>query len=275
MQLSPARSRPRSNSPVRARSSLPRLRPPPRFSTGRLARYIERSAHTSPIARSSTPRRVRSYSLRAKPQPLPAQNFPDGSARSQASSTQPIVYQTVNQPVVERVIERQRVVAEGGITEAALSDRLNLLENKLRSLIFSQSSQQSARTSAVYNAVALSQRIDNLSGTNISNPTITGGSITGTSIIGTISNAIATALATIDDLTSTTITATNATFTNSTTTNATTTNLYAASLTAGNATSTSLAVLGAATSSFGGGISAARVSATATSTFSGLVLESG
>ena len=211
----------------------------------------------------------------AKPQPLPAQNSPDGSARSQASSTQPIVYQTVNQPVIERVIERQRVVTEGGITEATLGDRLNLLENKLRSLIFSQSSQQSAQTSAVYNAVALSQRIDNLSGTNISNPTITGGSITGSSIIGTISNAIATALATIDDLTSVTITATNATFTNSTTTNATTTNLYAASLTAGNATTTSLAVLGAATSSFGGGVSAARVSASATSTFSGLVLESG
>ena len=211
----------------------------------------------------------------AKPQPLPAQNSPDGSARLQASSTPPIVYQTVNQPVIERVIERQRVVAEGGITEATLGDRLNLLENKLRALIFSQSSQQSAQTSAVYNAVALSQRIDNLSGTNISNPTITGGSITGSSIIGTISNAIATALATIDDLTSVTITATNATFTNSTTTNATTTNLYASSLIAGNATTTNLAVLGAATSSFGGGVSAARINATATSTFSGLVLDSG
>ena len=210
-----------------------------------------------------------------KPQPLPAQNSPDGSARLQASSTPPIVYQTVNQPVIERVIERQRVVTEGGITEATLGDRLNLLENKLRSLIFSQSSQQGAQTSAVYNAVALSQRIDNLSGTNISNPTITGGTITASSITGAISNAIATALATIDDLTSTTITATNATFTNSTTTNATTTNLYAASLIAGNATTTSLAVLGAATSSFGGGVSAARVSASATSTFSGLVLESG
>ena len=211
----------------------------------------------------------------AKPQPLPAQNSPDGSARLQASSTQPIVYQTVNQPVIERVIERQRVVTEDGVSETTLADRLNQLENKLRALIFSQSSQQSAQTSAVYNAVALSQRIDNLSGTNISNPTITGGSITGSSIIGTISNAIATALATIDNLTSITITATNATFTNSTTTNATTTNLYAASLTAGNATTTSLAVLGAATSSFGGGVSAARVSASATSTFSGLVLESG
>ena len=159
----------------------------------------------------------------AKPQPLPAQDSPDGSTRSQASSTPPIVYQTVNQPVIERVIERQRVVTEDGVSETTLADRLNQLENKLRALIFSQSSQQSAQTSAVYNAVALSQRIDNLSGTNISNPTITGGSITGSSIIGTISNAIATALATIDNLTSITITATNATFTNSTTTNATTT----------------------------------------------------
>ena len=124
---------------------------------------------------------------------------------------QPINQTVVNQPartepverVIERVVETQRVVTEGGITETTLADRLNQLENKLRSLIFSQSSQQSAQTSAVYNVVAQSQRIDNLSNTTITNPTITGGSITASSIVGTISSAISTALATIDDLTST------------------------------------------------------------------------
>ena len=103
-----------------------------------------------------------------------------------AAPSRPVVYQTVEQhPVVERVVERERVVTEGGVSETTLADRLQQLENKLRSLIFSQSSEQSAQTSAVSHAVALSQRIDNLSNTTITNPTITGGSITGTSIAGT------------------------------------------------------------------------------------------
>ena len=159
---------------------------------------------------------------------------------------QQVVRQAVlNQPVIERIVERQRVVTEGGVTEMTLADRLNQMENKLRSLIFSQSSQQSAQTSAVYNEVALSQRIDNLSNTTIQNPTITGGSISGTSItgasvVGTITNAIQSALATIENLTSTELVAVNGTFTN-----ATTTTLYAGSLGAGtasttNATSTTL-----------------------------------
>ena len=158
------------------------------------------------------------------------------------ASTKPVVYQTVEQhPVVERVVERERVVTEGGVSETTLADRLQQLENKLRSLIFSQSSQQSAQTSAVYNVVAQSQRIDNLSNTTITNPTITGGTITASSITGAISNAISTALATIDDLTTTELVAVNATFTN-----ATTTTFYAGALSAGtasitNATTTNLA----------------------------------
>ena len=142
--------------------------------------------------------------------------------------------------MIERVVETQRVVTEGGVSETTLADRLNQLENKLRALIFSQSSQQSAQTSAVSHAVALSQRIDNLSNTTITNPTITGGSITGSSIVGTISSAISTALATIDDLTTTELVAVNATFTN-----ATSTTFYAGALGAGtasitNATTTNL-----------------------------------
>ena len=201
------------------------------------------------------------------------------SSASNAAANPPVV-----QRVVERIVERPLptyTITQGGISEAVLNDRLNQLDNKLSSWIFSLSASLTSAPNSlpasggITNNIALSQRIDQLNGTTITNPTITGGSITGSSIIGTISNAIATALATIDDLTSTTITATNATFTNSTTTNATTTNLYAASLVADNATTTSSAVLGAATSSFGGGVSAVALSASATSTFSGLVLELG
>ena len=123
--------------------------------------------------------------------------------------------------------------------------------------------------------VSQSQRIDNLSGTTIQNPTITGGSITASSIAGTIANAINSAAATIDDLTSTTITATNATFTNATTTNltATTASLTTASTT--NLTTTNFTVTSTGTSTFAGGITAARVNATATSSLSGAIIDSG
>ena len=70
-------------------------------------------------------------------------------------------------------------------------------------------------------------RIDNLSNTTIQNPTITGGSISGASIVGTISNAIDSALGTIDNLTSNTVAATNVSFANATTTNLAVTNLTA------------------------------------------------
>ena len=182
------------------------------------------------------------YAPTTYPPSEPAQQQP---IDPQSSAAQPINQTIVNQPArtepVERVVERERVVTEGGVSETTLADRLNQLENKLRALIFSQSSQQSAQTSAVSHAVALSQRIDNLSNTTITNPTITGGSITGSSIVGTISSAISTALATIDDLTSNELVAVNATFTN-----ATSTTFYAGALGAGtasitNATTTNLA----------------------------------
>ena len=120
------------------------------------------------------------------------------------------------------------ITTQSGVTPSDL----NALENKMRSLISLQSSQQGAQTAAVSQMVSQSQRIDNLSNTTIQNPTITGGSITAASIAGTIVNAINTDAATIDNLTSNTVTASNGTFTYATTTNlvatnATTTNLSA------------------------------------------------
>ena len=191
-------------------------------------------------------------------------------------------------------------ITQGGITEAVLNDRLNQLDKKLSSQIFSLSASLTSipnslpASGGIINNMALSQRIDNLNGTTITNPTITGGSITGSSITGTISNAIQSALATIDDLTSNTLTATNATTTNlfassftalsASTTNATSTSLFSTvghfasgvidTLTSTNATTTNFSVTGTATSSFTGGLSAARINATATSTLSGLILNS-
>lgn len=146
--------------------------------------------------------------------------------------------------------------------------------------------QVAASGNGVYAPPPAAARIDNLSNTTITNPTITGGSITAASITGTIGNAINSALATIDSLTTTQLVATN-----STTTNATTTKLFATNLTAGAtslATTTvsgnltvsgtitggTLAVAGLAS---GGAVAAPYFTATstsATSTFAGAVTTS-
>ena len=112
-------------------------------------------------------------------------------------------------PVAERVIERivERALPTytiayppdgGGVTEAILNDRLDQLENKLSNRIFSLSASLISvpnslpATGGVTNTIALTQRIDNLNGTDISNPTITGGTITDATISG--GNITATAL---------------------------------------------------------------------------------
>jgi hypothetical protein len=112
-------------------------------------------------------------------------------------------------PLAERVIERivERAIPTyaisyssegGGVTEAILNDRLDQLENKLSNRIFSLSASLVSvpnslpATGGVTNTIALTQRIDNLDGTDISNPTITGGTITDATISG--GNIMATAL---------------------------------------------------------------------------------
>ncbi|MGJ0531820.1 beta strand repeat-containing protein [Methylocystis sp.] len=157
------------------------------------------------------------------------------SAMPTALAFSPPPAQTIiNQPVVERIIERI-VPQDGAISAqtltAILTDFGQSIENRLAALNPPEADipQQvaAAGNSSSYYFAPASQRIDQLSNTTINNPTISGGSISGTSITGTITNAIDTALATIGDLTSNSVTATNAVYTNATTTNLSVTNLAA------------------------------------------------
>ncbi|KKW23449.1 MAG: Hemagluttinin family protein, partial [Candidatus Kaiserbacteria bacterium GW2011_GWB1_52_6] len=86
-------------------------------------------------------------------------------------------YGETKQTVIERVIE-QHIVSAGGITEEILNQRLQQLDNKLTSQIYSITSVSTPPASGGFtNEIALTQRIDNLSGTIITNPAITGGTI--------------------------------------------------------------------------------------------------
>jgi len=90
---------------------------------------------------------------------------------SEQSTTPSIVEQTIiNQPVIERVVETQRVVTGGGITLAQLQET----ENELRKEIARVSTASSGAVTNVFRTVALSQKIDTLDDVDITNATFSG-----------------------------------------------------------------------------------------------------
>jgi hypothetical protein len=183
----------------------------------------------------------------------------------------PLQQTVINQPVIERVIEREVAVPaaseSSSIAEDVLDSRLGQLEQSINRRLASMSAAASA-TYVPVTTFAPAQRVDNLSNTTISNPTITGGSITAASITGTISNALDSLSGTIASLTGNDLTYTRATFTE-----ATSTTFFASSLTAPSATVGSITATSSATSTFAGGVSLLRLQTTATSTLSGLILD--
>jgi hypothetical protein len=100
------------------------------------------------------------------------------SAHDPASvSAQPTI---INQPVIERIIERtvQTAAPSGGyVTETEFTTRLNELSDRFGRIISGSTYPAPASTFAsggVWNAVALTNRIDQLSGTSLSDITVDG-----------------------------------------------------------------------------------------------------
>ena len=176
----------------------------------RAAQFLFRTV--CPIFRSCDPNDVRIADAGGADQNIPSTPLPRQAATTAPTSSPQTASTSFasasstptaagNPPVVQRVVERivERALptytiatppAGGGITEAILNDRLDQLDNKLSSRIFSLSASLTSvpnslpASGGVTNNVALSQRIDNLDGTTISNPTITGGNVTATSFSG-------------------------------------------------------------------------------------------
>ena len=204
---------------------------------------------------------------------------PGGTLRGEHSASQNVLAKTATSsrtttipsspsgqapnPVVERIIQTERIVSMGGISEDVLNRKLEQLDNKLTSQMFSLSAANSTQTAQTYQVVAQTNRIDQLANVAISGATITGSSFSGSSVsaanisTGDLSATNATSTSffstlghfttgVIDTLTSTlatltNLTATNLIATNATTTNATSTSLYVSgNTTLTNATSTNL-----------------------------------
>jgi hypothetical protein len=103
--------------------------------------------------------------------PGSAQDVTATGATGPESSAAIITYVT-NQPVIERIVER--VVASAGVTEDYLASKLNELSNSLKAQIYGISAAPSNNFSSVSQAIALSNKIDQLSGVTISNATVSG-----------------------------------------------------------------------------------------------------
>lgn len=103
--------------------------------------------------------------------PGSAQGVTATGATGPESSAAIITYVT-NQPVIERIVER--VVASAGVTEDYLASKLNELSNSLKAQIYGISAAPSNSFSTVSHAIALTNKIDNLSGVTISNATVSG-----------------------------------------------------------------------------------------------------
>lgn len=148
-------------------------------------------------------------------------------SRRATSTTPPVpVQQTIiNQPVIERIVS---AAAASGVSQSSLTTQLQSLRDDLINRIAAVAvpTYPSALAPATFQAVALSQRIDQLTGTKISDAAISGGTITGADISAhsfSLSGVLSIASAMFDSLTTATLTASNASTTNLVTTNASTT----------------------------------------------------
>jgi len=112
---------------------------------------------------------------------------PATSATPTPPTPQPpsIASDTPPRTIVERIIERQPVLVESGVSETLLSARLDALARTLRAE-FAARPLPSSGVSAPITVIpfAQSQKIDQLANTTLTNPTITGGSISGASLSG-------------------------------------------------------------------------------------------
>lgn len=156
------------------------------------------------------------------------------------------VVQSGGQPVIEPSSAQgsggaMRIVTSGGISEAYFTQKLQELDNKLSSRMYSLSNANTTVINQNYGVTAQTNAIHQLQGTNITNPFITGGSISGMAI-GATSLTVSGAT-NLDDTTTADLTV-NGQFTlagtssvltvaNIDSTNASTTNLAASNATLG------------------------------------------
>lgn len=112
------------------------------------------------------------------------------------STRQATIIQNITNPVIERVVNTREIVRESGLTQSQLDIALNELRKELYNTQASSDNQQST---AIWRAISLTNKIDNLSSITLGNSTITGSPISGSS--GSFTALTASGATTLDALT--------------------------------------------------------------------------
>lgn len=111
-----------------------------------------------------------------------------GTTGSTSSPQATIIRNYITQPVIERIVATSSPLF-GYVTQAELDSRIAALSQTFGTQLYGAQYPAPATnygSGGIFNAIALSNRIDNLSNVTITNPTITGGSVEATSFSGTI-----------------------------------------------------------------------------------------
>ncbi len=90
----------------------------------------------------------------------------------------------IQNPVIERVVETERLVTVGGITEEILSARIKQLDDSLTSRLISLTNANTTHTTQVYQTLGMVGRAENFEDINIDDSDFTDGRITNSSISG-------------------------------------------------------------------------------------------
>lgn len=106
----------------------------------------------------------------------------DRVAREATRTAPPTV---IEKPVIERVIERERVITQSGLSEAEIRDKLAVLEAKLRAELGSLSAQTASNAQTIvnnYTTISRTNKIDDLGNVTIHDSSITSSSFSGSSV---------------------------------------------------------------------------------------------
>ena len=94
----------------------------------------------------------------------------------------------INQPVIERIVETERVLTVSGISQDNLDTAIEQLKNKVYSDMYSLTSSNESKIINTYTTIAHTNKIDKLGNVTISNSSITSSSFSGTE--GSFSGAL-------------------------------------------------------------------------------------
>ena len=97
---------------------------------------------------------------------------PSGGASLVGKEQKQTIIQKITNPAVERIYNTKEIVRESGLTRDEFEIALNELRKELYTSTDSAQTTYIYDDSAVWRAISLSQKIDNLSGITITNPTI-------------------------------------------------------------------------------------------------------